>query len=75
MLWGINPSATSAAQNGFQNLMQNGPFVASSSMYGVSGIPTNTRIDGEPLIDAILEVGNVAAGHKPAELVQFPSVS
>jgi hypothetical protein len=59
-LWGINPSATSAAQNGFQNLMQNGPFLASSSMYGVSGIPTNTRIDGEPLVDAILEVGNVA---------------
>ena len=59
MLWGINPSATSAAQNGFQNLMQNGPFLAPSSMYGVSGIPTNTRIDGEPLVDAILEVGNL----------------
>ena len=60
MLWGINPSATSSAQSGFQNLMQNGPFVDPSSMYGVSGIPTNTRIDGEPFIDAILEVGNVA---------------
>ena len=60
MLWGINPSATSAAQSGFQSIIQNGPFVASSNMYGVSGIPANTRIDGEPFIDAILETGNVA---------------
>ena len=55
MLWGINPSATSAAQSGFQSKIQSGPFVASSNMYGVSGIPANTRIDGEPFIDAILE--------------------
>ena len=60
MLWGINPSATSAAQSGFQNLMQNGPFVASSSMYGVSGIPANTKIDGEPFIDAILETSGLS---------------
>ena len=60
MLWGINPSATSAAQSGFQNLMQNGPFVNPSSMYGVSGIPANTKIDGEPFIDAILETSGIS---------------
>ena len=60
MLWGINPSATSSAQSGFQSKIQNGPFVASSSMYGVSGIPANTRIDGEPFIDAILETSGLS---------------
>jgi hypothetical protein len=59
MLWEINPSATSSAQNSFQNLMQNGPFTPASSMYGVSGIPANTRIDGDPFVNAILEASEI----------------
>jgi hypothetical protein len=60
MLWGINPSAISSDQSGFQNRMQNGPFVSASSMYGVSGIPANTRIDGDPFVNAIVEASDVS---------------
>ena len=51
-------SRTADALSGFQNLMENGPFVPSTSMYGVSGVPAKTRIDAEPFVDAILEVGD-----------------
>ncbi len=60
MLWGFQATQTAFTQSGFQNLVKNGPFVASSKMYGVTGIPTNTRIDGEPFINAVLELGQVA---------------
>jgi hypothetical protein len=58
-VWAFDPSKTSVVQNGFQELIQNGPFVSPSSMYGVKAIPDDTRIDGEPFIDAILELGDV----------------
>ena len=56
-LWGLQTAQTASVQSGFQSLVANGPFVASSKMYGVAGIPTNTRIDGEPFVDSILEAG------------------
>jgi hypothetical protein len=59
MLWGLIPSTVSSAQTQFDNLIANGSYVQPSDMYGVSGIPANTRIDGEPFADAILEVGNL----------------
>ena len=51
-------SRTADALSGFQNLMENGPYVPPTGMYGVSGIPANTRIDAEPFVDAVLEVGD-----------------
>ncbi len=58
-LWSVRPTNTQSVQSGFQSLVKNGPFAEPSQMYGVSGIPTNTRIDGEPFINAILEAGNL----------------
>jgi hypothetical protein len=47
---------SASVQSGFDNLIKNGPFVSSSQMYGVSGIPANTRIDSEPFVNAIREM-------------------
>ena len=58
-LWGVRPANAQSAQNGFQSLIKNGPYTDRSQMFGISGIPANTRIDGEPFIDAILEAGNI----------------
>jgi hypothetical protein len=58
-LWGLIQSTTSSAQSDFDSLMKTGPFASSSSMYGISGIPANTKIDAEPFVDAILEAGNL----------------
>jgi hypothetical protein len=65
MLWGLIGPSVSSAQNGFDNLIKSGPYVPAACppqpcMYGVSGIPTDTDINGEPFADALLEAGSIS---------------
>jgi hypothetical protein len=56
-LWGVD---VSSVEQKFEAL-QDGPFVSSSEMYGVEGIPSEVRVNPEVLLAGLLELNDVPA--------------